>query len=89
MYHCVIAFVLLCYYLHVPINQPETDLAELLCGAINHVLLQLEAVRSVAEVIKTCRDAFMDPENLDEFVMMDKLAGLLARVENTKVCMSN
>ena len=39
-------------------------------------------------VIKTCREAFENPENLDEFLMMDKLADLLARVENTKVCMS-
>ena len=59
-----------------------------MCDTINHVLLQLEAVRSVAAVIKACREAFMDPENLDEFLMMDKLAGLIARVENTTVCMS-
>ena len=63
-------------------------MAELICDAINHVLLQREAVRSFVAVIKTCREAFENPENLDEFVMMDKIADLLARVVNTQVCMS-
>ena len=63
-------------------------MAELMCDAINHVLLQREAVRSLVGVIKACREAFENPENLDEFVMMDKIADLLARVVNTQVCMS-
>jgi len=29
-----------------------------------------------------------ESRNLDEFLMMDKIADLLARVENTKVCIS-
>ena len=82
LYYCVVISM------HQSINQSEIDLAELMCDAINHVLLQRGAVRSVVEVIKACREAFENPENLDEFLMMDKIADLLARVENTKVCMS-
>lgn len=45
-----------------------------------------QAVGSLVDVIKICRKAFDDPENLDEFEIMDKLAALFAHIENIKVC---